>query len=76
KGQRRMGAHLHRSQPRQAGEGRMSRYHSDKTGFPMLTGQAPSVHSARLYERMAWKIMGEVQVGSSPPVFPILRHPY
>ncbi|WP_275191186.1 hypothetical protein, partial [Bradyrhizobium sp. CSA112] len=39
----RMGPDLHRSQPRQAGEGRMSRYHSDKTGFPMLTGQAPSM---------------------------------
>ncbi|KRR07693.1 hypothetical protein CQ10_41850 [Bradyrhizobium valentinum] len=38
--------------------------------------EATSVHSARLYERMGWKIMGEVQVGSYPPVFPILRHPY
>ncbi|MGY3611259.1 MULTISPECIES: hypothetical protein [unclassified Bradyrhizobium] len=37
--------------------------------------EATSVHSVRLYERMGWKIMGEVQIGSSPPVFPILRHP-
>ena len=37
-----MGAHLHRSQPRQAGKGRLSRHHQDKTAFPRLTGQAPS----------------------------------
>ncbi|XSC42284.1 hypothetical protein ACF1BQ_027895 [Bradyrhizobium sp. RDT10] len=42
----------------------------------LVFAEATSVHSARLYERMGRKIMGEVQVGSSPPVFPILRHPH
>ena len=41
KGKRRMGTHLHRSQPRQAGKGRLSRHHQDKTAFPKLTGQLP-----------------------------------
>ncbi len=30
----------------------MSRYHSDKTGFPMLTGQAPSADIACITPRM------------------------
>lgn len=38
-------------------------------------GEATSVHAAGLYERLGWKVMGEVQVGSSPPFFPIIRHP-
>ncbi|QIG94502.1 GNAT family N-acetyltransferase [Bradyrhizobium sp. 6(2017)] len=35
--------------------------------------EATSLGSARLYERLGWKIVGEVQVGSSPPIFPIVR---
>lgn len=38
-------------------------------------GGAISVHAARLYERLGWKIMGEVQVGSPLPFFPTIRHP-
>ncbi|TWB92984.1 acetyltransferase (GNAT) family protein [Bradyrhizobium macuxiense] len=37
--------------------------------------EATSSDSARLYERLGWKIVGEVQVGSSPPCFPMLRQP-
>ncbi|MCK1722435.1 GNAT family N-acetyltransferase [Bradyrhizobium sp. 141] len=37
--------------------------------------EASSSDSARLYESLGWKVMGEVQVGSSPPVFPMLREP-
>ncbi|WP_407169087.1 GNAT family N-acetyltransferase [Bradyrhizobium sp. ORS 111] len=37
--------------------------------------EATSLRSARLYERLGWKIVGEVQVGSSPPFFPMLRRP-
>ncbi|WGR93488.1 GNAT family N-acetyltransferase [Bradyrhizobium sp. ISRA435] len=37
--------------------------------------EATSLSSARLYERLGWKIVGEVQVGSSPPFFPMLRRP-
>ncbi|MCA1397892.1 GNAT family N-acetyltransferase [Bradyrhizobium sp. BRP56] len=37
--------------------------------------EATSSSSARLYERLGWKIVGEVQVGSSPPCFPMLHHP-
>ncbi|WP_377828316.1 GNAT family N-acetyltransferase [Bradyrhizobium lupini] len=35
--------------------------------------EATSLRAARLYERLGWQIVGEVQIGSSPPVFPMLR---
>ncbi|WP_439406681.1 GNAT family N-acetyltransferase [Bradyrhizobium sp. DASA03076] len=35
--------------------------------------EATSLRAARLYERLGWQIVGEVQIGSSPPFFPMLR---
>ncbi|UVO30694.1 N-acetyltransferase [Bradyrhizobium arachidis] len=37
--------------------------------------EATSPHAMRLYERLGWNVLTEVQVGSSPPFFPMLRQP-
>ncbi|WP_156433579.1 hypothetical protein [Bradyrhizobium retamae] len=39
----------------------MSRYHSDKTGFPMLTGQAPSKFKHATFDDFARSVMPDVQ---------------
>jgi GNAT superfamily N-acetyltransferase len=37
--------------------------------------EASSPQSVPLYERHGFKVLGEVQVGSSPPIFPMSRIP-
>ncbi|MCK1624877.1 GNAT family N-acetyltransferase [Bradyrhizobium sp. 160] len=37
--------------------------------------EATSPHARRLYQRLGWEVLAEVQVGSSPPFFPMLRQP-
>ena len=37
--------------------------------------ESTSVKSLRLYERHGFELLGTIQVGSSPPLFPMLRKP-
>ncbi|MCS3765505.1 MULTISPECIES: GNAT family N-acetyltransferase [Bradyrhizobium] len=37
--------------------------------------EATSSESARLYQRLGWEVLGEVQIGSSPSFFPMVRYP-
>ena len=46
----------------------------DRAGKPSYL-EASSTASARLYERHGFEPLGTIQVGSSPPLFPMLRRP-
>ncbi len=37
--------------------------------------EATSLHNRRLYERHGFEVVGTIQVGSSPPMWPMLRAP-
>ncbi|WP_442870093.1 GNAT family N-acetyltransferase [Bradyrhizobium sp. CCBAU 45394] len=37
--------------------------------------EATSTAAVRLYERHGWTVLSEVQLGRSPPFFPMLREP-
>ncbi|UWU82897.1 GNAT family N-acetyltransferase [Bradyrhizobium yuanmingense] len=47
---------------------------SDAAQRPMHL-EATSPHAMRLYARQGWSVLTEVQVGGSPPFFPMLRQP-
>lgn len=47
---------------------------SDNAQKPVYL-EATSPHAMRLYERLGWNVLAEVQVGDSPPFFPMLRQP-
>ncbi|UPJ79762.1 GNAT family N-acetyltransferase [Bradyrhizobium sp. 183] len=45
---------------------------SDKAGG-LVYLEATSAQAVRLYERLGWTLLGEVQIGTSPPFFPMSR---
>ena len=47
---------------------------SDRDGLPAYL-EATTLASARFYERHGFEIVGTVQAGWSPPVFPMVRRP-